>query len=512
MAIGTGARAAGHAMEPYAAMWRVTCVGVVAVWLLTIAVYWPTVSTMVQKWYQSGTFAHGFLIPPVALYFGWQLRRAFFRDAPVPALWATALIGVAGLLWMIGDLASVLVLQQIAVVALVELVLLTAVGPRATRALAFPLVFLWFAVPVGEFLTDGLQDFTAWFAVQALRWSGVPVLVEGRAITLPSSHWLVAEACSGVRYVIPSVALGVLFAWLTYQSWRRRLAFVLFSVVVPVLANGLRAYGIIMLAYFTDNHVAVGIDHLIYGWVFFAVVMLLLFVVGGRWREPRRDGHSSLPRDPVIMDMPHAASRVPLALALAAVVAACPPVLSATWFADVPGEAGTLRVPVASEPWTEITGEALKPIFHGAAGQISQTYASGASDVHLYVAHYVSERQGEELVSSENRLAERPEWMLIDTRPVQAQLDSRSLTVQQQMIRSRSGQTRVIWTWYWVSGQPTLSPVVAKWLRVKGRLLRQPYDAGAIVLSTEHSDNRPGQPVLQDFLDHCSALAQPVRG
>lgn len=510
MPISTGTRVVGHAMEPYAAMWRVICLSLIAVWLLIVAVYLPTVSAMVQKWYESGTFAHGFLIPPIALYFGWRQRRRFLHAAPAPALWATALLAGAGMLWIIGDLAAVLVLQQMALVAILELVLLAAVGPRAVRALAFPLVFLWFAVPVGEFLTAPLQDFTAWFAVHALRLSGVPVLVEGRALTISSGNWLVAEACSGVRYVIPSAVLGLLFAWIMYRSWQRRMTFVLLSVAVPVLANGLRAYAIIMLAHYTHNRIAVGIDHLIYGWVFFGVVMLLLFIAGGRWREEPLDVAAPGEREPDSLNASATSARVPLAIALAAIVAVCPPVLSATWFADVPVDAGTLSAPAATHPWTMTAGEPLKASYPGAAAQVSQSYTSGGPNVHLYVAHYVSERQGEELVNDENRLMDRVQWMLIDTRPVQARVGSDVLTVRQETIRSRNGQTRVAWTWYWVSGQQTLSPIVAKWLRVKSRLLREPYNAAAIVLSTDHSANHPAQPILQDFLDHCPDIGHPV--
>ncbi len=47
------------------------------------------------------------------------------------------------------------------------------------------------------------------------------------------------------------------------------------------LANTLRAYIIVMLGHFSDMKVATGADHLIYGWVFFGLVMFLLFWIGG---------------------------------------------------------------------------------------------------------------------------------------------------------------------------------------------------------------------------------------
>lgn len=497
-------------MEPYATTWRVTCASLVAVWLIVLCVYWPTAASMVTKWYESGTFAHGFLIPPVALYFAWRRRRAFLRCAPAPEPWAAALLVLAGLLWLVGDLAAALVIQQAAFVAIVELVLWMVVGFRATWALAFPLVFLWFVVPFGEFLTSPLQDFTAWFAVHALRLSGVPVLVEGRALTIPSGYWLVAEACSGVRYVIPSIALGLIFARLTYRSWQRRLGFLLLSIVVPVLANGMRAYTIIMLAHLTHNRLAVGVDHLIYGWIFFAVVMLLLFLAGGRWREEVADDPGAGGRD-ATQDLTRGIARIPMTAALAALLAVCPPVLNATLFADLPARPVQMATPAALAPWATSADQPWQPRYAGADAEVSQSYASGDRIVHLYVAHYTNEHQGAELINDDNRLDDGKHWVLIGTEPIEVRLGSQQLPVRQDIIRSHTtGATRLAWTWYWVSGHYTLSPVTAKLLKVRSRLLRRPYNAAAVVLTTDHSANRPAQPALQDFLDHCPSLSDPA--
>lgn len=505
MANGSGTRAAGHAVEPATTAWRITGAGLLAVWLLIGVVYWSTLSTMVLKWYESGTFAHGFLIPPVALYFAWRSRRAFLDGTPSPALWAAVLLAAAGVLWIVGDLTAVLVVQQLALIAIIELVLLTVVGVRATLTIAFPLFFLWFAVPVGEFMTGPLQDYTAWFVIHALRLSGVPVLVEGRALTVPTGSWLVAEACSGVRYLIPSLVLGVLFSWITFRSWRRRLMFGLLSVFVPIFANGVRAYVIIMLAHYTQNRIAVGIDHLIYGWFFFSVVMGLLFFIGSHWREDEDETPAPAAISTPSM-LPTTPARVPLAVVLAAVLALCPPALSSTWLVDTPVKVGMLEAPPVAYPWTLSAAEPVHPRFVGAAAEVSQSYTAGARPVHLYVAYYATERQGEELISDQNNLTRGSSWTLIDARTVEVRLNGAPLEVRQHTLRSRRGQTRVAWIWYSVSGQHTLSPIVAKWLRVKNWLLRRPYVGAAFVLSVDQGATSTAQ--LQDFLDHCPTLAE----
>ncbi len=153
-------------------------------------------------------------------------------------------------------------------------------------AIAFPLAFLFLGVPFGEAFLPRLMDWTAEFTVGALRLSGIPVYREGNFFAIPSGQWSVVEACSGLRYLIASLTVGALFAYLNYQRMRKRVLFVALSIVVPVLANFLRAYMIVMIGHLSNMKLAVGVDHFLYGWVFFGIVIGLLFWLGSFWRDP----------------------------------------------------------------------------------------------------------------------------------------------------------------------------------------------------------------------------------
>ena len=137
------------------------------------------------------------------------------------------------------------------------------------RVLAFPLAFLFFAVPFGEIFVPTLIDWTADFTVAALRFSGVPVYREGNHFVIPTGRWSVVEACSGVRYLIASLMVGTLYAAIAYRSARRRACFIVAAILVPIVANWLRAYMIVMLGHLSNNRLATGVDHIIYGWMFF---------------------------------------------------------------------------------------------------------------------------------------------------------------------------------------------------------------------------------------------------
>jgi exosortase/archaeosortase family protein len=165
-------------------------------------------------------------------------------------------------------------------VCLVVLAVPAVFGWAVARELTFPLLFLFFAVPVGEFMVPPMMEWTADFTVKALQLTGIPVYREGLQFVIPSGNWSVVEACSGVRYLIASFMVGTLFAYLNYRSSKRRVIFMLVSLAVPIVANWLRAYLIVMVGHLSDNKLAAGVDHLVYGWVFFGVV------IGGTMNSP----------------------------------------------------------------------------------------------------------------------------------------------------------------------------------------------------------------------------------
>ena len=152
-------------------------------------------------------------------------------------------------------------------------------------ALAGPLLYLYFLVPFGEFLTPALQDVTTFFIRHGLEALGVPAYIDGYVIEIPQGTFFVAEACAGLRFLIASIAFGCLYALMMYRSPVRRGVFILVSIIVPVIANGFRGIGIVYLGYLLGSAQAAAADHVIYGWVFFSAVILLLIALGLPFRQ-----------------------------------------------------------------------------------------------------------------------------------------------------------------------------------------------------------------------------------
>lgn len=265
--------------------WRRAAVAGLLWTLVLVAGLWPTVSSMVMIWWQSGTFNHAFAVPVIVAWLVWR-SRADWQGLSPRVEWRWLLpAALLGMVLAVSEAALVNAPAHTAWVALWLTGVPLLLGSAVLRAWRFPVAYAFFMVPLGEFLLPQMMEWTADFTVAAVRASGVPVYREGLDFVIPSGHWSVVEACSGIRYLVASVCIGVLYAHLTYQSARKRWIFIAASVAVPLVANWLRAYLIVMLGHFSDNRLAAGVDHLIYGWVFFGLVIGALFWMGGRWAD-----------------------------------------------------------------------------------------------------------------------------------------------------------------------------------------------------------------------------------
>jgi exosortase/archaeosortase family protein len=119
--------------------------------------------------------------------------------------------------------------------------------------------------------------------------------VDGIYIDTPVGLFIVAEACSGVRFLVAMVTLAVLVAFTRFESWSRRGLFLLAAIIIPILANGVRAWGTIYIAQFRGVEFAAGFDHIFYGWIFFAIIVAVLLAAAWRFfeRDPQDFGWSA---------------------------------------------------------------------------------------------------------------------------------------------------------------------------------------------------------------------------
>ena len=499
--------------------WRATLWAVAACGAALSVAYFGTYQSMVETWKRSETFAHGFVVVPIVVWLVWRKRGDLMRVQPSPSLWGLPLIAGLSLAWLGGWAANVLAVQQLAVVFLVPALLFTLAGPAAVRTLAFPLAFLLFAVPVGEFFVPVLTDYTARVTVAGLQLVGVPVSQEGLYFRVPGGHWEISKACSGIRYLMSTVAVGALFAHLNFRTKVRRLQFLALSVVVPIVANWIRAFLIVMTGYLSDMKLATGVDHIIYGWIFFSFITLGLCWFGTRWREPDAPPEpASLPAPSPTRQFRRGALWAAGVLSLALLVA--PP----AWAQHVDRMTESLLprpaaiAPLALSPWRGpfTTEDTWQPVFADPDDQTRKVYRHGSDAVHYFAAYYGKQRQGAELINSVNRVYDRKTWRRVSETERSVPLGGRTLRVIETSLYLESvygPQRRIVWHWYSVGGNPTTNPYLAKFLDARSKVQGTAGGSAVVAVASDY-ETRPeaAREVLRDFLGtHLSSIERGLR-
>jgi exosortase A len=358
---------------------------------------------MATIWWTSDTYNHCILIPPIIAWLVWQ-RLPELRQLQ-PGLWwlGLLLVGAGAFAWLLGEAGGVALARHAGLILLLQGAAVTLLGKSVSRALAFPIAYALFLIPVGDQLVPFLQGLTAEICMLLLGWVGIPAHIEGIFITTPSGYFEVAEACAGIEFLVAMVAFGALVANLCFNSWTRRASFMAAAVLIPILANGVRAWGTIYISELTDIRFAASFDHVVYGWFFFAVVIALLLAAGWRFFD-RRPGDPSF--DPAALQPVRPAPTPPPRLVQAAAAAVALAALPLLWSAAI-ASAGTLPPPrdiaLPDVPgWTRVpaaSGRPWQPHYAGADRIRMATYRNAAGrEVDLAIAVFAAQREGRELV------------------------------------------------------------------------------------------------------------------
>jgi exosortase A len=501
----SAADGASDAALPAAVSWRKALLAWSLALLAILVVYRQTALEMATIWIRSETFTHGFLVPPITLWLIWRARGRLARLAPSASYWGLFGVAAAGLTWALGEVATVGVLSQFALVSLLVISVPAILGGAVARRIAFPLAFLFFAVPFGEFALPQLMEWTARFTVFGLRLSGVPVYREGLRFVIPSGSWSVIEACSGVRYLIASLCVGTLYAYLNYQTLRRRLVFIAVSLIVPVFANWLRAYMIVMLGHLSGNTLAVGVDHLIYGWVFFGVVIAAVFWIGARWREDEPPARAADSVSSAQSAAPPAKVRLsPLLAAVGAFALAMlgPITLSRVDTPQPPLDAIAPIAPIAGWAADPAVLADWTPRFTNASAQRALSFQSSSARVGVYLGYYRDQDADRKMVSSVNVLvtSKDPIWARQSQGTLSLELDGRTIDIRTADLRSVESQNLRVWQWYWINGRLTSSDYLAKAYTALSRLTGQGDDSAVIVVYAPAETPAAGDAALRAFV------------
>lgn len=494
---------ASVAAEGRLAAWRRHGFFLAVLVAFVLVIFARDVATLTALWWTNTTFGHCLFIGPVIGWLIWLRRFELATIHPVGWLPGSAIVAAGALTWLVGDAASVALARQLGLVVILQGCVVSVLGPNIARAVLFPLCYAFFLVPFGQSIEAPLQSVTVGITMHLLAWVGVPAHVDGVLITIANGYFEIAEACSGSKFVIAMLAFAILVANVCFVGWPRRIMFVVMAIAVAIFANGMRAFATIYTASLTSVQAATGFDHIVFGWVFFGLIMAAVLAIGWRWFD--RDPDAAWLDPTAFGRKPRLALDALLSAALSLAI-----IVSAPAFAnhidargdvlpariDLPSVAGWHRVALSSRaPWS--------PNYPAADHFLMGRYANASGAVvDLAIAVYASQHEHKELVSfGVGALRENDRWIRVrDLEPIAGG--------KVMEITAPGPVGRIVVTWYRIGNVLTANDRRVKLETLRARLFGGRQRAVALLVSAETGAGANPRAEIAKFLNAAGPVDQ----
>lgn len=460
---------------------------------------WDALQQMLSQWGKE-EYSYAYFVPPLVAFFIWQKKHALAQE-PLTGSWGGMWLALFGLILMLfGELATLFTLVQYGFVITLHGIALVFLGWQGYRIVMVPLTMLLFVVPLPDFLyislSAELQLISSQIGAWLIRLFEISVYLEGNVIHLAEMQLEVAEACSGLRYLFPLMAVGFMVAYI-YDAplWKKAVIF-LSTIPITVMMNSFRIGLIGVTVEHWGPKAAEGLLHDFEGWVVFMgslavllAAMWLLNQIGRRQRLSEAffiDIPDPLPRGTRI-DAPSLSMPIVLTLVLAVTGTALATMLPERQ-EIVPERLAFVGFPQQLGDWKG-RGERLESIYVDALkldDYLLADYVSRDGErVNLYAAYYGSQRKGASVHSPRTclpgggwRIAGLTQRTLIS-----ATVNGQPLSVNRAVIRLGE-ETQLVYYWFQQRGRVMTNEYLVKWFLFQDALLRRRTDGALVRLTT----------------------------
>lgn len=480
--------------------WSFVFLGVII--LLFAATYSQTFASLVSMWWGSDDYTHGFLVPLISAYIVWRKGALLLETRAEPAFaFGTIVMALAGAVLVAGRLGSIVMLEELSIPLMLSGLVLMLAGPLFLKALWFPIVYLLFMV---KMFGEGSEKFHWPFQLLAsnigvwiLQAVGIPAYKEAQYIQLPNIMLEVASACSGLRFLVSIIAIGIPLAWLTQRSWAKRVGLVVFAILIAVLANGLRVALIGVWAFY-GGEVVHGPMHVFQGMFVAWIGFIALFA--GAWflagKEENGDRVKTMKAAALALNLLNRISMSRNWKAACATAMALLAVTGGLYFFYKTSPAAS-AAPLSSLPstlgeWTASEEPAADSLVAtGAAEEFARIYKKGDTAFRVYLSYYDEQAQGHEMVNYRNS------WKLHRSERAAGVVtaDGSTEKVNIALVKGSTG-SRLALFWYQMDGKIFADRIDVK-LWTMWKALSSRRTNGAIIIVSVPAENDIGK----DFLE-----------
>lgn len=461
---------------------------VLACILIVPAILHETFLFMAKTWNNDDRYLHGFFIFPIVFWLIWSKSEALLKCSVRPEPKALILLVILSFLWMLANVIGVQIVQQFLMVTIIIVSILIVLGRAIISTILFPLFFLYLSIPFGTSFIPILMDVTASFVVIMVQLVGVPIYREGLYFNLPSGNWSVEEACSGLNYFIAGITLGLLYAYLTYSSTKKRAIFLVVIVVVSILGNWLSAFGIIMIGHYSDMQYGTGGDHTFYGWIFFGLIICGLFYIGNNWRDAEPQAQQLFNDKNKIDQGKWISSPIMPIVSILIILSSS---LYANYIEAIKSKKTNqveLKLPSNFGEWQEERNNHLgwQPENKTADAFITRTYRFGIDRTQISIAYYNAQKQDAEAVNPSNNVPGLSDQIWNKGR--HNDIKEMSLYVTETELISQNRKI-LVWSWYKIGKYDTPNPYIAKVFEAYNQIVHGRNDGAWVALATPLNKN-----------------------
>ncbi|MBW2072850.1 MAG: VPLPA-CTERM-specific exosortase XrtD [Deltaproteobacteria bacterium] len=475
-----------------------------------LGAYWGILQGLVHQWLSNDDYSHGLLIVPIAGWLVWR-KREELGQAAVRSDWRGLLLLLAAVgIYVVGELGAELFTTRLSMLVFVLGLTWMLYGAEVLKILRFPLAYLFVMLPLPGFIyrniTFPLQLHSSTWSVDLLHTLGVSAYREGNIIDLGFAQFQVAEACNGLRFILPLFAFGLLMAYLGQKSFWKGALLILATIPIAMLANVLRISGTGVAAMLVGTRAAEGFFHSFSGWLIFIVCCGLFLLLDFLLRFAPGHPKAGQKKQAAATSNPGAVVSWPAVLCAAAVVLATPPMVDYLGqVPPVPLQKPLKNFPLILAGWHGTRSTMESKIWKQVGGQdyvLIDYYREKEDPVNLYVAYYEYQRKGGDFVHSPRLCLPGAGWYVAENRArrIVAPPDSKggwpALNINDLVI-SKEDQKELVYFWYQGRGRNFTNEFAAKFYMVWDGLWRRRTDGALVRLITPIGPERTEEQARQ---------------
>lgn len=463
----------------------------------------PQLALLVERWSRASGDSHGWLVLVAVPALIWARRGSIVSSSDDSRVLPVLCLLLAGVTMALASAAAIDVIGAALIPLSILLSVWVALGRASLRSLAGPILYFFFAIPVWGALIPLLQKATIVASPAILSVFGVPSLISGSLVTVPAGTFEIAEGCAGEHFFVVGLAIAALITLVDGLPKSKAVRLACFSVAMAIVTNWIRVAVIIYIGNATSMRSSLVRDHGALGWWLFAAALIPIFIYARAL-----GGHSAVAEVSVPTTNRVAGPKTVWIVAAVGLMALGPVWSWTIAHADV-GQTPSWALPVSAR-WVGPTtgGSDWRPEFPGASLELAGRYVQGSEFVDLYGAYYARQTSGKKLIGFDSSFAGAG-WVELSRSAV----DTDSGRVLELVIGARSGDKRLVWSWYEVRGRRITSTTAVKLRQALGAFGLRDWSGGVALSAPCRPACDDARQVLlgafRDGIDGISLRAHP---